>query len=256
MICLSRFRSYRKWICWMMISRFAKIFFAVLLLHAALAGRVYAGFEKLYIDGVMFEGTYIVDMDEVYLNEKDTFRLLGRDDILWDPSTLTVSVGDRPLKAQIYTYQGEIYYPFLSMCRELRYPVRWDYKQVPNSIYVTMEAVMGDGADEEREQTSSRRRQRGLRIMLFHEEYIRNVMETVTAIRIQADVKNNYARGIDRAVARCVFFYPNSEDIFYEDTVEITNLRGGESRRVIFYTGNPSEIDVLEYRLSVEEIKN
>ncbi len=215
-----------------------------------------SGFEKLFIDEVQYKGTFVVDFDEVYIPETAIENILRRKDISWDGATLAVIVGDRAISSRIITYEGKPYYPFLAICRELKYQVSWDYgKKIISVILKEKPAqTIATFSDDGQQEPQRKRRNRGIVISLFHEDFIKNVMESVVAVRIKADVINTFKRDSKKVVARCVFSYPDGA-VHYEDTVFLEDLKAGEIRRVVFYTTNPSASQTLTYKLSVEEVK-
>ena len=227
--------------------------FIILFMFVSMSKSFSLGFEKLYIDGEIYMGEFIVDLDEIYLPEKNTEDILRKESIKWDSSTLSVILNERTIPARIMTYKGKVYYPFLSICRELFFPAEWNYKSKIISIKLTPVNPQIQSSDDE-DRYKNKRRKRGLTISVFNEDFIKNVMESVVAVRIHADVRNSYARDVKKIEAECVFLYPDGV-VHYTDKVMLENLKGGESRRVFFYTSNPSEVQTLKYKLSVREIR-
>ena len=209
-----------------------------------------SGFETLFIDGEKYNGEFVVDFDEIYIHEDEIAKIFNRKDITWDSSTLAVIIGEKTIPAKILVNKGEALYPFLSICKEFSYPVQWDYdKKIISAKLTPTQNIPTDDSN-----TRTTRRKRGISIYVFEEDFIKNVMESVVAVRIKADVKNSYARDVKKAEAQCIFSYPDGT-VHYTDTVILENLKGNESQRVVFYTTNPLESQTLTYKLSVKEIR-
>lgn len=209
------------------------------------------GFEKLFIDDEKYMGEFIVDLDEIYIYEDNIESIFRRKDITWDTATLAVIIGEKTIPAKIITHNGKVYYPFLSICREFSYPVNWDYtkKIISVKLTPTLQTI-----SEDENNSRPTRRKRGVFIYVFEEDFIKNVMESVVAVRIKADVRNSYARDVKKVEAQCIFSYPDGT-VHYTDSIILENIPGGESRRVVFYTTNPSESQTLTYKLQVKEIR-
>lgn len=218
---------------------------------------VFASFDKLYIDGKQCPCFLLVDFDEVYIASQDAEKVFGRSDIEFDPSTNAVTIGGRAVPAKITFYEKIPCLPVIAICKELSLPARWDHysgrieiSQIPKPTIKTP-----DQAGEEKQTRRQRiRKKRGLSISLIGDEHIKDLSDKVMAIRVQTIVRNTYFREIKRAAAKCVFTYPDGT-VLREDEVIVYGIKPDESRRIIFYTENPSMTQTPEYKFEIKEIR-
>lgn len=66
---------------------------------------------------------------------------------------------------------------------------------------------------------------------------------------------NTYFRDVKKAEATCIFKYPDGR-ILFEDIIPLENIKSNSRQRVIFYTENPTIMDVPKYSFSIKEKRN
>ena len=233
----------------------------------------YANFEKLYVNGKLSSIFMIVDFDEIYIPEVDIHELTGRKDIIYDKQTLAVIIGDVPLNATVTFYDNTTCYPLCAISRELFLPIKWDHKsgridlsttpmpptenngEISDRTKAELEAngkTELSGINNQQPPTKRRRKKRGLFINLVNEDIITDTQGHCRAIRVTTLVTNTYFRDVKKAEATCVFKYPDGR-ILFEDVITLENVKSNSRQRVIFYTENPTIMDVPKYSFSVKE---
>lgn len=210
------------------------------------------GFEKLQINGSPYSGIYVIENDEVYISEEGINQLYPEQSITFNPNTQYVIILGEETSIKVSAIGGNVLYPLLGITHELGYGYNWDYKS--KIINVNTKDKVIKKSEPPPPEKPRRRPKRGISVKLFKEDYIKDSMEEVIAIRIYADVKNRFLREVPKIKATCLFSHPDGRE-YYRDEVTETNLAPGETRRVIFYSNNPNFKSLLEYKLSVEEVK-
>ncbi len=235
--------------------------------------KAYGNFEKLYVNGQLSSVFMIVDFDEVYIPEVDIHELTNRKDITYDNQTLAVLIGDKPISATVTFYDKTTCYPLFAISRELFLPIKWDHKtgkielsttpqpptegenEISDRTKAELEAngkteLLGD--NQQNQPTKRRRKKRGLFINLIKEDIITDTGGRCRAVRITTLVTNTYFRDVKKAEATCIFRYPDGR-ILLEDVITLENIKSNSRQRVIFYTENPTIMDVPKYSFSVKE---
>lgn len=217
-----------------------------------------ASFDKLYVDGVQKRIFLLVDFDEVYVVAKDAEDIFGRNDISFDQTTLAVTIGDRVVPAKISYYETTPCYPLSAICKELNLPFSWDHFKGRIDMSLKPKPKMDENGDQSGQSETRRqriRKKRGLFINLVSEDYLKDPSDRVRAVRVQTLVRNTYFREVKKARAKCSFFYPDGT-VLREDETILENIGHDESRRVIFYSENPSSTEVLQYKFEITEIRD
>ena len=237
--------------------------------------KAYCNFDKLYVDGKLATIFMIVDFDEVYIPESDIKNITNKKDITYDAQTLAVLIEDKPLSATVTFYDKTVCYPLFAISRELFLPIKWDHKSGRIDISTTPKPpIEGDNeisdrtkaeleangitelsGDNPQPQTRRRRKKRGLFINLVNEDIITDTQGNCRAIRVTTLVTNTYFRDVKKAEATCIFKYPDGR-ILFEDIIPLENIKSNSRQRVIFYTENPTIMDVPKYSFSIKEKRN
>ena len=200
--------------------------------------------------------------------------MTNRKDITYDNQTLAVIIGDKPISATVTFYDNTTCYPLCAISKELFLPIKWDHKEGRIDLSTTpMPPTEGDSKISDRTkaeleangktelsgnnpqsqtQTKRRRKKRGLFINLVNEDIITDTQGRCRAIRVTTLVTNTYFRDVKKAEATCVFKYSDGR-ILFEDVITLEDIKSNSRQRVIFYTENPTIMDIPKYSFSVKE---
>jgi hypothetical protein len=207
---------------------------------------LYADIIAVYIDYKPLNVEYVTILDEIFVPGESLLELF-HEKIAWDSDTLWIRIGTKELPMKGILVKEKVFLPLKGLARELGYATSYDAQRGILNI---------DTREKEapKEKPVESDGPKGVTITLFQEQPITNVLKQVTSLRIFAEVKNNRARPVQNVLAHCLFKYPQGE-VYYDDMVKIDRLDAGEGKRVVFFTSNPLDNDVLHYELKVEIIK-